>query len=59
MTSHAAPPQRPSHTPVQAGHMTAVRRAAARPAGSRVMRAAVVRAGKLVEERLLPRGALT
>jgi hypothetical protein len=36
--------------------MTAVMRAATRPQGSRVLRAAVVRAGKLVEERIVPRG---
>jgi TonB family protein len=37
--------------------MTAVMRAVARPAGARVLRAALVRGGKVVDERILPQGA--
>jgi hypothetical protein len=42
--------------PSNPGQMTAVMRAAPRRAGSKVLRAAVVRGGRVLEERILPRG---
>lgn len=51
------PDSGPSKRP---GQMTSVMRAAARPAGPRLLRAALVRAGRVVDERLIPQGdALT
>lgn len=47
------PDSGPSKRP---GQMTSVMRAAVRPAGPRQLRAALVRAGRVVDERLIPRG---
>ncbi len=49
MTPHVHSPHRP-------GQMTSVMRAAARPAGSRALRVAMVRGGKIVDERVLALG---
>src|SRR5512140_1629349 len=45
---------RPSSSP---GHMTAVMRAMPRPTGHKALRVALVRGGRVIDERVLPRGA--
>ncbi|MFT3768305.1 MAG: AgmX/PglI C-terminal domain-containing protein [Minicystis sp.] len=55
MTSNIEPPNRGSTK--SAGQMTAVMRAAVPPRAKRVLRVALVRGGKVMEERILPRDA--
>jgi len=52
MISSAQPPR----SETTKGQMTAVMRADARPRGARVLRAALVRGGKVIDERVLPQG---